>query len=95
MKESTALVIILAGYLAIAPYSGNPLLAGSHEIRIIEQTTEQIKALAKDKEKKEKEKFAHHPKHVRTNYYVIVKHISEVNKDYISKVRRISSDMEN
>ena len=95
MGKSTALVIILAGYLATTPYLGNPLLAGSSEVLIIEQNTEQMKALAREKKRKEKQKFAHHPKHVRTNYYVILKHIQEVNKDYVSKVRRVSSDLEN
>ena len=95
MKESTALVIILGGYLTIAPYLEKPLLAGSPEKQIIEHKTEQIQPLTRDEENKEKKKFAHHPKHVRTNYHSILKHIQEANKDYVGKARRISSNLEN
>ena len=59
------------------------------------QRTKQTKHLTRDEKKKEKKKFAHHPKHVRTNYYSILKHIHEVNKDYVGKARRVSPDLEN
>ena len=97
MKDSTALTITLVGYLAIAPFLQSPLSADPPKQQIIKHNTEQTKPLTRDeKEKeKEKEKFARYPRYIETNYYSILKHIQEANKDYVDKARRVSSDLEN
>ena len=96
MKNPKALAIILGGYLAIALFLQNALSAHPPEKQTMEQKTEQTKLLTRDEKQKEKEeKFAGYSRHIKTNYYSILKSIQETSADYVSGARQISSDLEN
>jgi len=95
MKKLKTLAIILGGFLVIAPSLQNALLAHSSEKQTVEQKTEQTEPSTRDEKRKEKEeKFAGCPEHIKTNYYSILKNIQETSRDYASRARQISSDLE-
>lgn len=100
MNKSQLLAIILGIYWTVAPCLQNTLSAQPPEKEITKQEigkeAGQTKPLAENEraEKKEKDKFADYPEHIRTNYYCILKHIQEANKDYVARGRKISSSLE-
>ena len=95
MKNLKALTIILGGYLATALFLQNALSAHPPGKETIEQRTQQTKPSIRDeKDKGKEEKFAGYPEHIKTNYYSILKNIQETSRDYVSRARQISSDLE-
>ncbi len=100
MNKSQLLAIMLGVCWTVAPCLQSTLSAQPPEKETTKQEIRkeagQTQPLAgKERaEEQEKDKFADHPKHIRTNYYCILRNIQEANKDYVARGRKITSSLE-